>query len=100
MVVIDSGYGNNTSFLIELEARNLRYLRGIAKNRKVTINQGKGKQETIRVDHLAQTFPREAFTEVELNLDKQKTLWVTTREVEISRLQGKRSLAIVTDSSR
>ena len=95
IVVIDSGYGNNTSFLNELETRNLKYLGGITKNRKVTIDQESGNQETIRVDHLAQSLPRDAFTEVNLNLDKPKTLWITTRKVETSRLKAKRSLAIV-----
>ncbi len=33
IVLIDSGYGNNTSFLIELEERKLKYLGGLAKKR-------------------------------------------------------------------
>jgi SRSO17 transposase len=37
IVLIDAGYGNNTSFLLELESRQLKYLGGLAKNRKVTI---------------------------------------------------------------
>ncbi len=94
IVIIDSGYGNNTSFLIELENRKLKYLGGIAKNRKVTIRKDQ-EREIIRVDKLAKSLASEAFTKVELNLDKPKTVWVTTREVEISRLKGKRSIAIV-----
>ena len=39
IVLIDSGYGNNTSFLIELEKRKLNYIGGIAKNRNISINQ-------------------------------------------------------------
>ena len=46
-------------------------------------------------DELAQSLPSEAFTQVELNLDKPKIVWVTTIEIEISRLKGKRRLAIV-----
>lgn len=38
IVIIDAGYGNNTSFLSELEKRQLKYLGGIAKNRKGKIN--------------------------------------------------------------
>jgi len=34
MVLIDSGYGNNTTFLSQLEERNLKDLGGIAKNRR------------------------------------------------------------------
>lgn len=33
IVLIDSGYGNNTTFLMELEKRKLKYLGGVAKNR-------------------------------------------------------------------
>ena len=95
IVLIDSGYGNNTSFLIELETRNLNYLGGIAKNRKVTVDPDNNNSEAIRVDELAQSLPSEAFTQVELNLDKPKIVWVTTIEIEISRLKGKRRLAIV-----
>jgi hypothetical protein len=32
---MDVGYGNNTTFLLELENRKLKYLGGLAKNRKV-----------------------------------------------------------------
>ena len=37
IVLIDAGYGNNSSFLSELEQRKLKYLGGVAKNRKVKI---------------------------------------------------------------
>lgn len=99
IVIVDAGYGNNTSFLLELENRRLKYLGGLAKNRKVTINETNKIQQTIRLDELAQNIPKEAFTEIQLNLDKQKTLWVVTKEVEISRLQGKRSIAIVMNAA-
>jgi hypothetical protein len=36
-VLIDAGYGNNITFLLELEKRKLKYLGGLAKNRKVII---------------------------------------------------------------
>jgi SRSO17 transposase len=32
IVLIDSAYGNNTSFLIELEKKKLKYIGGIAKD--------------------------------------------------------------------
>lgn len=99
IVIVDAGYGNNTSFLLELENRRLKYLGGLAKNRKVTINETNKIQQTIRLDELAQNIPKEAFTEIQLNLDKPKTLWVVTKEVEISRLQGKRSIAIVMNAA-
>jgi SRSO17 transposase len=95
IVIVDAGYGNNTSFLLELEKRRLKYLGGVAKNRKVTISQQENNQQTIRLDELAQSLPQEAFSEIQINLDKPRTVWVATFEVEISRLEGKRSIAIV-----
>jgi SRSO17 transposase len=95
IVIVDAGYGNNTSFLLELEKRELKYLGGLAKNRKVTITQKDEIQQTIRLDELAQSLPKEAFTEIKLNLDKPRTVWVVTREIEISQLKGKRNIAIV-----
>jgi SRSO17 transposase len=99
IVIVDAGYGNNTSFLLELEHRQLKYLGGVAKNRKVTINQKDNNKQTIRLEELAQSLPEEDFTKIQLNLDKPKTVWVVTREVEISRLEGKRSIAIVMNAS-
>ena len=99
IVVIDAGYGNNTTFLLELEKRKLKYLGGLAKNRKVIIESEANQIQEIRLDKLAESLPVEAFTPVQLNLDKPKTVWVATRVVEISPLEGKRSIAIVMNAS-
>ena len=48
---------------------------------------------------MAKTLPQEAFSEIKLNLDKPRTVWVATKEVEISRLEGKRSIAIVMNAA-
>jgi hypothetical protein len=42
---------------------------------------------------------QEDFKEIQLNLDKPKTVWVVTRVVEISHLEGKRSIAIVMNAA-
>ncbi len=94
IVLIDSGYGNNTSFLIELEKRKLTYIGGIAKNRNISINK-ENNIASMRIDKLAESLSKEDFTEVTLNLDKQRKVWVATKKIEISRLEGKRSIAIV-----
>ena len=99
IVIVDAGYGNNTAFLLELELRQLKYLGGLAKNRKVTINGLDTIQPPIRLDELAQSIPQDAFTEIQVELDKPKTLWVVTREVEISGLRGKRNIAIVMNAA-
>lgn len=36
--IVDAGYGSNTSFLLELENRQLKYLGELAKNCKITVN--------------------------------------------------------------
>ncbi|MBE9150868.1 transposase, partial [Coleofasciculus sp. LEGE 07092] len=52
LVVIDAGYGNNRTFLRELEKRKLMYIGGVAKNRKVRRpKESEGKNE-IRLDEL------------------------------------------------
>jgi SRSO17 transposase len=94
IVIIYSGYGNNTSFLKELENRKLKYLGGIAKNRKVTLKK-ENSITSMRMDKLAESLPEEDFTEVNLILDKPKKVWVKTLEVEVSRLEGIRTVAIV-----
>lgn len=99
IVIVDAGYGNNTSFLLKLENRGLKYLGGLAKNRKVTVNEKESIPQTIRLDELAQSLPQEAFTEIQLNLDKPKKLWVVTKELEISGLSGKRNIAIVMNAA-
>src|SRR4028119_666882 len=45
IVIIDAGYGNNTSFLLGLENRQLKYLGGLAKNRKVIIETSENQRE-------------------------------------------------------
>lgn len=55
IIIVDAGYGNNASFLLELEKRKLKYLGGLAKNRKVTVTLTDNIQQTIRLDELAQS---------------------------------------------
>jgi SRSO17 transposase len=95
IVLIDAGYGNNTAFLLELEKRKLKYLGGLAKNRKVIIETQANNPEEIRLDKLAESLPVEAFARIQLSLSKPKTVWVATLEVELSKLEGTRTIAIV-----
>ena len=95
IVLIDAGYGNNTSFLKELEKRKLKYIGGIAKNRKVIIQKVGDEKEEIRVDNLASSLPSDAFSRIQLSVEKPKTVWVATREIELSKLTGKKVIAIV-----
>ena len=95
IILIDSGYGNNTNFLIELEKRKLNYLGGLAKNRKVKVINSKELTEEIRLDTLAESLPKKAYTQTLINLEKSRTVWVAVIKVEISRLKGTRKIAIV-----
>ena len=99
IVLIDAGYGNNTTFLLELEKRKLKYLGGVAKNRKVSVETSTNQREEIRLDKLAQSLPVEAYTPVQVNKDKPKTVWVATVEVKLSQLEGTRTIAIVMNAS-
>lgn len=98
-VLIDGGYGNNTTFLRELEKRKLKYIGGVAKNRKVRRTGESKAEKEIRLDELVKGLPEEAFSEVKLKGEKTKTVWVATVEVEVSKLEESRTIAIVMNAS-
>lgn len=99
IVLIDAGYGNNTSFLQELEKRKLKYIGGIAKNRKVIVQKVADKKEEIRVDNLASSLPSEAFSKIQLLLEKPRTVWVARTEIELSKYPGKKVIVIVMNAA-
>ena len=84
VVLVDGGYGNNSSFLQELERLEVNYIGGLAKNRLVSvINQKTGKKQSQkRLDEIALSLPQNAFQEVTLEQDIPKTVWVGIIEVE------------------
>ena len=101
IVLIDGGYGNNSTFLKELEKLKLNYIGGLAKNRLASIiNLETGeKQSEKRLDEIILSLPKEDFEAVTLELDKPKTVWVATIEAETNGLKGKRTIAIVMNAS-
>lgn len=99
IVLIDAGYGNNTSFLKKLEERQLKYIGGLAKNRKVIIKKEYGIVVESRLDEVAKSLSSKDFKKVTLNLDKPKTVWVATFVAQVSRLEGERTFAIVMNAS-
>ena len=99
IVLIDSGYGNNTTFLKKLEERKLKYLGGIAKNRNLIINNESGKLGKIRIDELAKSLSSENFEPFTLSLNKAKTVWVATFSAKVSGLEGERTFAIVMNAN-
>ena len=95
IVLIDSSYGNNTSFLKDLEERKLNYIGGIAKNRNILVKSKSNKLEKIRIDEYAQWLSDEEFKEIQISGEKPRTVWVAILSAEISQLKGQRKIAIV-----
>lgn len=95
IVLIDSAYGNNASFLKELEERKLKYIGGIALYRNIRIKDKSGKTEAIRIDEYAPWISSEEFQEIEIPGEKPRTVWIAILEAEISQLKGIRKIAIV-----
>ena len=95
IVLIDSSYGNNTSFLKDLEEKKLKYIGGIAKNRNILIKDSSGKTEAIRIDEYARWISSEEFKEIQIPGEKPRTVWVAILSAEISLLLGQRKIAIV-----
>jgi DDE superfamily endonuclease len=95
IVLIDAGYGNNTSFLKELEKRKLNYLGGVAKNRKVRLINSTETPTALRLDDLAKTLPASEFSQIDIQINKPRTVWVAIVEAEVASLEGRRKIAIV-----
>ncbi len=71
--------------------RQLKYLGGIAKNRKIVVKQKSNEEIETRIDELAKSLPMEEFETIILSVEKTKAVWVTTFTASISRLQGERT---------
>lgn len=101
IVLIDGGYGNNSTFLKQLEKLKLKYIGGLAKNRLASvINVETGeKQKEKRLDEIILSLLSEDFEAVTLELDKPKTVWVATIQAETNGLKGQRTIAIVMNAS-
>lgn len=95
IVLIDGGYGNNSKFLNELEEKKLNYIGVIAKNRKVKLVSNQGNKEEKRIDDIAQSLSKDEFEEIKIGKNKEKTVWVAMLKVEISKLSGVKTIAIV-----
>jgi len=68
IVLSDVGYGNNTTFLQEVEKMKLKYIERIAKTRQVKVKKGGKVTEENRIDILAKSLPKGAFTKNDLQL--------------------------------
>lgn len=97
IVLIDGGYGNNSTFLREVEKLKLHYIGGLAQNRQVKIlNEKTGEKEPKkRLDQIILSLPKDKFKAVTLELEKVKTVWMTTIQAETNGLEGERTIAIL-----
>ena len=75
---MDGGYGNNSSFLENLESLDLSYIGGFAKNRQVSvINQKTGKKQSQkRLDEIIFSLEQKDFAEVTIKHNIPKKVWV------------------------
>ncbi len=101
IVLIDGGYGNNSTFLKELENLKLSYIGVLAKNRLASIinPETAEKQSEKRLDEIILSLPQENFEAVTLEIDKPKTVWVATIKAETNGLKGQRTIAIVMNAN-
>ena len=101
LVLIDGGYGNNSSFLKGLEKLKLNYIGGLAKNRlAAVIDKETGeKKESSRLDEIILCLDTNDFKAVSLELDKPKTVWVAVIQAQINGLEDEKTIAIVMNAS-
>ncbi len=78
VVLMDRGYGNNSSFLEELERLNLNYIGDLAKNPKVSVINRKTSKKNgqKRLDEIALSLPQKKFQAVTLEQDIPKTVMI------------------------
>lgn len=84
----------------ELQSKKLKYIAGVAKNRKVSfpLKTDEKKGET-RWDQLAKRLKAKAFTVIQLDWEVPKTRWVGIVEVERSVFWETKTIAIVTNAA-
>ena len=83
IVLIDGGYGHNTSIFNQLEKRNLTYIGGLATLGKAITKKQDNIKEEIRLDQLAESISPQAFNLVQLSIKNAKKVWVATLEVQL-----------------
>jgi hypothetical protein len=86
--------------LKQLESKKLKYVAGLAKNRKVIYHlETNEKKVETRQDELAKRIQAQAFTAIQLGLEVARTVWVARVEVEMSGFSGTRTIAIVMNAA-
>ncbi len=99
IVLIDAGYGNNNNFLKELESKKLKYMGGVAKNRKVFRQEQFDVLAGKSLEKIAQELPSEQFKAVRLTLSKPKTVWVAIFNASLKPQSESKTFAIVMNAN-
>jgi len=95
LIVLDAGYGNNAPLLKELEGRGLRYVAAINKARNVYYQMaGDTRREKHRIEDIVKSLAPEKFQRIELPLEEPREVWVTTVEIYMPQMSGKRIIAV------
>lgn len=98
VVLMDSGYGNNGPLVNEIAQRNLTYIVGVAKNRKVKILR-EGKEISQSLDEVARSLSPSDFTplirESKCPSNPPKKVWVATFRGKTSKVEGLQTFAVI-----
>lgn len=95
LVLLDAGYGNNAPLLKEIENRGLKYVASISKARVVYYQlAGDCRREKHRIEDIAKSLAPESFLPIKLDLDKPRTVWVSSIDIYLPKMSGKRVIAI------
>jgi SRSO17 transposase len=95
LILLDAGYGNNSTLLKEIEKKGLKYVAAINKCRNIYFEMSMDtRREKHRIEDVAKTLTPESFTPVELPLEEPRTVWVATIEAYLPKMSGKHIIAI------
>lgn len=101
VVLVDSGYGNGSEFLKELENRELKYVASLRKNRTVYAQlPGETSRQKHTLEEIAKNLPEDRFTKVTLPLEEPRDVWVAALPVHFPKLGGTRLFAVQLDAPR
>ena len=99
IVLMDGGYGNNSSLLTQLEEKKLKYIGIIGKNRNVCLIEEDKILEEKSIENIASSLSSESFEAVKVSSNKEKNLWVATIKVKLNNLSGTKTIAIVMNAN-
>lgn len=100
LTLLDAGYGNNVPLLKQIEEKGLKYVAAINKNKNFFYKlPGDTRREKHGIEEIAKNLAPEDFTEIELQLEKPRKVWVSAVEVYLPKMSGKRTACIQLNAS-